>query len=234
MEVRIVSKDGLPFRCHSNFLVEPQAAMSTIKEARRSGLLPLKRDQQSLGRTIRRDVAWVLGMHDRGALVASVCAGAIGMAVAGSLDGCDSALLWGLWSIVRAKLSTGSDSKELRASPSCRGGRHSNRRRRGLLARTGHLSDGDVLRPQTGLREPQDSYACESRIRPTALCGDEPAHRTHDLVISEFQRWLALNFTLPNPVQAMTARVGLKGRTLARRSGRPQVVRHRIRAGLAD
>lgn len=42
---------------------------------------------------------------------------------------------------------------------------------------------------------------------------------TTELVIAECQRWIADNFTLPNPVQAMAAQSGVNYRTLSRRFG---------------
>ena len=95
MDVKIVSKDGLHFRCASNVLVEPQAAISAVQEADVAVVCdmysPISRAPAGEYAEI---AAWLRGMHERGALTAQVCAGALVLAEAGLLDCRDAAVHW--------------------------------------------------------------------------------------------------------------------------------------------
>ena len=220
MDVKIVSKDGLPFRCASNVLVEPQAAISAIKDADAVVVCDMYSPiSKAPAGEYPEIAAWLRGMHDRGALVASVCAGALVLAEAGLLDGRDAAVHWAYGELFAQNYPLVRVQKN---SVLCLGAEAE-----GIVTAGGVTSWQELALYLTatfcGHRQ-----ACET-AKIHLLAGHEDGQlpfaamnrriNTSDLVISECQRWLADNFTLTNPVQAMAARTGLNGRTLSRRFG---------------
>lgn len=220
MDVKIVSRDGLPFRCASNVLVEPHAAMSAIDEADAVVVCDMYSPITKAPTGNYAEIAtWLRAMHGQGALVASVCAGALVLAEAGLLDGRDAAVHWAYGELFAQNYPLVRVQKNCVLCLSAESD--------GIVTAGGVTSWQELALYLTasfcGHRQ-----ACET-AKIHLLAGHEDGQlpfaamnrriNTSDLVISECQRWIAENFTLPNPVQAMAARTGMNSRTLSRRFG---------------
>lgn len=218
LDVRIVSSDGQPFRCPGNVLVEPHDSLASLEHCD----LALVCDMYSPVHAVaRQDYAvyrpWLGRMHAQGAVVASVCSGALVLAEAGLLEGREVASHWAY-----AELFA-------REYPRTR------LRRDSILCLT-HESEGIVT--AGGVTSWQE-LALWAIAR---LCGEAAARQTDkvhllsgheagqlpfaamnrrvdpaDGVIARVQEWLGANYQLANPVQNMVALSGLGARTFARR-----------------
>lgn len=220
MDVKIVSRDGLPFRCASNVLVEPHCAISAVLQADAVVVCDMYSpiSKAPAGEYVEI-AAWLRAMHDKGALVASVCAGALVLAEAGLLEDRDAAVHWAYGELFAQHYPRVRVQKTCILCLSAEAD--------GIITAGGVTSWQELALYLTatfcGHRQ-----ACET-AKIHLLAGHEDGQlpfaamnrriNTSDLVISDCQRWIAENFTLPNPVQAMVDRTGMNSRTLSRRFG---------------
>jgi transcriptional regulator GlxA family with amidase domain len=217
LDVRIVSADGQPFRCPGNILVEPQTAMTDL--GRCDAVLVC--DMYSpIGSVPRQDYAvygdWLRWQHAEGALIGSVCSGALVLAEAGLLDGREVASHWAYSELFA------------REYPACR-------LRRDSILCLAHEGDGIVTGGGVTAWHELVLYVirrfCGADVaRQTAkvhlLSGHEDGQlafaamnraSVEDAVIAACQTWIADNYRDANPVQRMTDLSGLNPRTFARR-----------------
>ena len=93
--MRIVTADGAPFRIMGNVPVEPHAALVSM---RRPDVVVVCDMYTPIYQPPRekypREIEWLRLMHDRGALVSSVCSGSVVLAEAGLLEGRKAACHW--------------------------------------------------------------------------------------------------------------------------------------------
>lgn len=95
LDVRIVSADGKPFRCPGNVLVEPHDSLESLGRCDALLVCDMYSSIQSVPRqdyAVYRD--WLRQLHGQGALIGSVCSGALVLAEAGLLDGREMASHW--------------------------------------------------------------------------------------------------------------------------------------------
>ena len=94
-EVSIVAASAAPFRCYGNVLIEPTAGIADIERTDVAVVCDMYQpiDRPPHGR-YREEIAWLRRMHERGAIVASVCTGSLMLAEAGLLDGLEAACHW--------------------------------------------------------------------------------------------------------------------------------------------
>lgn len=220
MDVAIVSRDGRPFRCASNVLVEPHAAMSDIEAADAVVVCDMYSPISKAPVGEYGEIAdWLRRMHERGALIASVCAGALVLAEAGLLDRRDAAVHWAYGELFAKSypLVRVQKNSVLCLSAEADG-----------IVTAGGVTSWQELALYLTAAFCGHRQACET-AKIHLLAGHEDGQlpfaamnrriNTSDLVISECQRWISENFTLPNPVQAMVTRTGLNVRTFSRRFG---------------
>ena len=220
MEIKIVSRDGQPFRCASNVLVEPHASMLAIEEADAVVVCDMFIPIGQAPRGVHAEfAAWLRAMHARGTLVTSVCSGALVLAEAGLLDSRDAAVHWAYCAMFAQNYPLVRIKKDSILCLSAE--------KEGIVTAGGVASWQDLalylIATFCGHRQ-----ACET-AKIHLISGHEDGQlpfaamnrqiSTTDLVVAECQRWIADNFTLPNPVQAMAARTGMNYRTLSRRFG---------------
>ena len=88
LDVRIVAAEGEPFRCFGNIMVEPHAAIGTIERVDVAIVCDMYTpiNEPPRGR-YPREMAWLRKMHANGAIIGSVCSGALLLAEAVLLDG---------------------------------------------------------------------------------------------------------------------------------------------------
>jgi transcriptional regulator GlxA family with amidase domain len=156
-------------------------------------------------------------MHERGALVTSVCTGSLLLAESGLLDGRSCAGHWAYRELFAAAYPG------IRFEPGAILDVSSERE--GLVTAGGATAWQDLaLRLITRFCGPEHA-ARTAKVH--LLAGHEDGQlpfsamsrrvRTGDAVIRECLAWIADNYASPSPVTAMAARSGLTSRTFARR-----------------
>ncbi len=95
LDVKIVAASRRPFRCIGDILVEPHASLNDVVEADAVVVCdmytPINIPPKG---KYPEEVAWLRKIHERGALVCSVCSGSVVLAEAGLLDNRDAAAHW--------------------------------------------------------------------------------------------------------------------------------------------
>jgi len=218
LDVSIVAVTSEPFRCFGDVPVEPHAAIDALDEFDAVIVCDLYAplDSPPRGR-YATESDWLRRMHERGAVVASVCTGSLLLAEAGLLDGRSCAGHWAYRDLFRTAYP------RVRFDPAA------------ILDLT---SERDRLLTAGGVTAWQD-LALRLIAR---FCGADQAVRTAkvylfaghedgqlpfsamtrramrgDAVIRECADWIAAHYETARPVAAMTLRSGLTPRTFARR-----------------
>jgi transcriptional regulator GlxA family with amidase domain len=163
------------------------------------------------------EIEWLRQCHARGAVIASVCSGALLLAESGLLDGHDATTHWAFCDALRRRYpkvrlrpsSTLVTSGEGHRLVMAGGGASWLDLGLYLIARVSSVE----VAMQTGRvnliewhATGQQPYACISRTR-----------QTHDAVVAECQTWLASNYDSASPVAEMARRSGMAERSFARR-----------------
>jgi transcriptional regulator GlxA family with amidase domain len=218
LDVRIVSLDGKPFHCIGDVPVEPHCALCELPQADALVVCDLYSPiYQAPYGSYREMGVWLRKAHEGGALVASVCSGALVLAEAGLLDGRIATCHWGYGELFA------------RAYPSVR------LRRENTLCLA---AEADRIVTAGGGTSWQDlalyllTRFCSARIaRESAkvhlLVGHEDGQlpfaalnrrvNDTDVAIARCQEWVASNYAAPNPVQRMAAFLEMNERTFTRR-----------------
>lgn len=218
LDVRIVAADDAPFRIMGNVLVEPHAGLDTMHRADVVVVCDMYTPMYEPPREkYPREIDWLRRMHDRGALVSSVCSGSVVLAEAGLLEGREAACHWAYAELFR------------RCYPGVRMIENS-------IVCLSHEPDRIVT--AGGVTAWQDlavyliARLCgQARAIEVAkvflLAGHEEGQLPFaamtrrvdgsDAVIADCQAWIAEHYDEANPVNCMVERSGLNPRTFARR-----------------
>lgn len=212
-ETRLVTLDGRPFRTPHGIVVTPQAALADVPAPDiviiPELVLPLDRP---LPRSHHSIAGWLLAAHGRGAVLASVCSGALLLAATGLLDGEDATTHWGYCELMCRHFPRVHLRKKRILVPAGAGHR--------LVTAGGSTSWGDLLLYLIA------RFAGEEEARRVArvfliqahsqgqlpFAGLSAVRRHEDQVIRDAQLWIADNYRSANPVAAMAARAGMTGR----------------------
>jgi transcriptional regulator GlxA family with amidase domain len=219
LDVSIVAATAEPFRCFGNIVVEPHAAIGAVDEVDAVVVCdwytpidtPPPRDR------FHEEIAWLGRMHERGAIIASVCTGSLLVAETGLLNGRSCAGHWAYTGLFQS------------AYPRVHF-------RPGAILDVSHESDRLIT--AGGVTSWQDLAV----YLIARFCGPEDAARTakvyllaghedgqlpfsamtnvvrgQDRVIEECLAWIADHPSVSSPVSAMVERSGLTKRTFARR-----------------
>lgn len=218
LDPRIVSLDGQPFRCTGGILVEPHHALADLPQADAIvvGDFYIPPDQASPG-TFAAYADWLRAAHAGGALVTSVCAGALVLAESGLLDGREAASHWAYGDLFASAYPKVRLRRESTLCLSAEADR--------IVTAGGALSWQDLalylvarfcgarraaemtkVYLMTGHADGQLPYACINR-----------RVNTSDETIARCQEWIAFHYAGPNPVQRMADHARLHPRTFARR-----------------
>ncbi len=218
LEVSIVAAAGEPFRCFGNILVEPGAAVADVDEVDVAIVCDMYTpiDRPPTGR-FAVEIEWLRRMHERGALLATVCSGSLLLAESGLLDGRSCAGHWAYRDMFTSAYP------RIRFVP-------------GAILDVASEEDGLIT--AGGMTAWQDlalhlisKFCGPEHAARTAkvylLAGHEDGQlpfsamtrpvRTDDAVILACLAWIVDNYTISNPVTAMTEQSGLTRRTFARR-----------------
>jgi len=222
LDIRIVSADGKPFHCIGNVPVEPHAGIGSMAARDTAPDAVIVCDMYtSIHATptgnFPREIAWLRQVHAHGALVTSVCSGALLLAEAGLLDGREATAHWAYRDMFGRnfpKVRFRSDSilclsEEANRIVTAGGVSAWHDLAVYLIARFcgyRHAIETAKVFLISGHSEGQSPYAVMTR----------PVE-SKDAAIRDCQAWIADAYPRPNPVEAMVARSGLNARTFSRR-----------------
>jgi len=218
LDVRIAAATAEPFRCYGGVRIEPHAAIADVTAADVVvvGDMFTPIDAPPRGR-YAAESAWLRAMHERGALIASVCAGSLLLAESGLLNGMSCAGHWAYVDLfassyprVRFKASSILDLSNERAGVVTAGGATSWQELALYLIRRfcgpAHAMQTAKIYLLAGHQDGQLPFSAMTR-RPSL----------DDRVVAEVVTWIEANYATLNPVAAMTQRSRLTQRTFARR-----------------
>lgn len=215
---RIVSASGAPFRNVAGLPVAPDLSCD---EARRADIvivadLAIDREEDTRGRW-PMEAEWLRRQHAQGALVCSVCTGALILAEAGLLDGAEATCHWAVADQMRDRYPSVMLRPERVLVSAGEGHR--------IVTGGGQASWTDLMLYLIA------RFCGEEEARRSAklfLFGDRTSGqlpfaarvrpRQHgDAAIAAAQGWIVDNYAEANPVAGMTAASGLTSRTFKRR-----------------
>jgi transcriptional regulator GlxA family with amidase domain len=165
----------------------------------------------------RSEIAWLRRLHGNGSLIAAVCSGTVLLAEAGLLDDRQCSSHWAYRDLFRReypraifRANTILDLSSERDRVITAGGVTS-WQDLALYVIARCCGKAEALKIAkvfllSGHEDGQLPFAAMNRRLQTS-----------DAVIGQCQAWIARNYSIANPVSAMTARSGLKPRTFARR-----------------
>lgn len=217
-EVSIVAASPAPFRCYGSVLIEPTASIAVIERTDVAIVCDMYQpiDRPPRGR-YREEIAWLKRMHERGAILASVCTGSLMLAEAGLLDGLEATCHWAYRDMFRAhypKVILKDDSILCFAGKGSR-----------IVTAAGTMSWQELaLHLITHFGGHEQAVLTAKAF----LIGDRsdgqrsfaimaPRIQQSDRIIADSQAWIAENYTCENPVAQMAVHAGLTSRTFARR-----------------
>jgi transcriptional regulator GlxA family with amidase domain len=218
MQVKIASKDGRPFRCFGGIAVDPHAAIADIHSADAVVVCDMYSpiNKAPIGQ-YPEFTPWLLAMHRQGALIASVCSGALVLAEVGLLKGRETAAHWAYGELFAQYYP---DVRMRQDSVLCLSAADDN------IVTAGGVTSWQDLALYLIARFCGRRQALET-AKIHLLAGHENGQLpfaamnlricTEDMVIAQCQAWIADNYTVPNPVRIMAERAGMNMRTLSRR-----------------
>lgn len=99
--VRIVSVDGKPVRCHNNVILDVQ---DSIHDVQNGGLIIISsEDLNVLDDMSKKVTPWLIDRYEQGASIASICTGAFLLAETGLLDHKRATTHWGYADLFRKR-----------------------------------------------------------------------------------------------------------------------------------
>jgi transcriptional regulator GlxA family with amidase domain len=222
LDVRIVSADGRPFSCVGAIPVHPHAALADLAPP---GAVPdavIVCDMYISVRAVPtgrypRECAWLRDVHAAGAIVSSICSGALVLAEAGLLQGREATAHWAYRDLFRRYYPAVTFRE---AAALCLKEQEARVITAGavsawhdlafyLIARFcgyRHAIDTAKVFLLTEHTEGQSPYAVMTRPM-----------EVKDAAIAACQAWIAEHYATANPVESMVARCGLNARTFTRR-----------------
>ena len=162
-------------------------------------------------------IPWLIGAHDGGAMVTSVCSGALLLAASGLLNGLEATSHWGFCDVIARRFPEVCIRRERVLVPAGEGHR--------IVTAGGASAWGDLVLYLVGRIAGQEEAR---RIAKVYLLQPHSEGQLHyaslvagaqheDGVVADAQIWAADNYALASPVAAMAQRAGLTERSLLRR-----------------
>jgi transcriptional regulator GlxA family with amidase domain len=215
---RLLSVDGAPYVGLNYVEIRPHGSLADMAAPDIVIIPDLHLDpSQPFPNSYAQIAEWVRSAYEQGAVVASVCSGALLLAETGLLDGQEATTHWGYCDVLarrhpgirvrreRVLLPTGEGHRLITA-----GGASSWHDL--LLYLIGRVAGAEEARRIAKLYLLQ--WHSEGQLPYAALTAGRNAD---DKVVAECQVWLADNYSGPNPVAGMVAKSGLGERTFLRR-----------------
>ncbi|MFB9230206.1 GlxA family transcriptional regulator [Pseudohalocynthiibacter aestuariivivens] len=162
-------------------------------------------------------IPWLVNAHSNGAMITSVCSGALLLAAAGLLNGLDATSHWGFCDVIARRFPEIRVRRERILVPAGEGHR--------IVTAGGASAWGDLVLYLVGRIAGQEEARRIAKIYLLQPHSEGQLHyaslvagaQHEDGLIAEAQIWAADNYALATPVAAMAGRCGLTERSLLRR-----------------
>jgi len=218
---RVVSVDGVPMRAGNGVTVVPDGDLE-------SGPAPtvvcipevLLAPDEDLHQRFARPAAWVRACHDRGAIVATACSGALLLGEAGLLAGQDATTHWAYCEALE-RLYPGVRVHPRQALVAAGEGQR-------LVMAGGGTTWLDLtlylIARLIGVEEAM--HVARVNLVDWHAAGQQPfarlaaSRQSEDALVSDAQLWIADHYQAAAPVAAMVARSGIPERSFKRRFAR--------------
>lgn len=215
---RLLSLDGLQYNDPNGRLITPDGSLS---DSRQPGLIiipDLHLDPQAPAPEVFAPIAeWIRHAHERGALVTSVCSGALLLAETGLLNGNEATTHWAYSGILSQRFPRIRMRRERILVPAGEGHR--------IITAGGASAWADLLLYLiTRIVGPDEArriakiYLIEPHSEGQMSYASLAACRQHtDHVVADAQAWAAEHYDNHNPVETMAQHSKLSGRNFLRR-----------------
>lgn len=162
-------------------------------------------------------IPWLVEAQANGALISSVCSGALLLAAAGLLDGLDATSHWGFCDVIAQRFPEIKVRRERILVPAGDGHR--------IITAGGASAWGDLVLYLVGRIAGQEEARHIAKVYLLQPHSEGQLHyaslmagaQHEDGLVADAQVWAVDNYALPAPVAAMADRVGLTERSLLRR-----------------
>ncbi|MEP3275343.1 MAG: helix-turn-helix domain-containing protein [Stappiaceae bacterium] len=214
----LLSVDGKPYADINGRKITPDGAIHTFGQPDLVIVPDLHLDPKApLPDEIGQFVPWLVEAHANGAMITSVCSGALLLAAAGLLDGLDATSHWGFCDVIAQRFPEIRMRRERILIPAGEGHR--------VVTAGGASAWGDLLLYLVGRLAGQEEARQLAKVYLLQPHTEGQLHyaslvagaQNEDGLIAEAQIWAADNYALATPVAAMAERFGLKERSLLRR-----------------
>lgn len=217
-DAALLSVDGEPYTDINGRRVTPDGALQGFGPPDLIIVpdLHLKPDAP-LPEELAKMVPWLVNAHSNGAIITSVCSGAILLASAGLLNGLDATSHWGYCDVIARNFPEIKLRRERILIPAGEGHR--------IVTAGGASAWGDLMLYLVGrIASPEDArhiakvYLLQPHTEGQLHYASLVAGAQHeDGLVAEAQVWAADAYALATPVAAMAERCGLTERSLLRR-----------------
>jgi transcriptional regulator GlxA family with amidase domain len=218
LDVRIVSADGKPFHCIGNIPVEPQISINQIDSADAVVVCDMYTSIYDVPKgRYPREVEWLKRMHEKGALLTSVCSGSLLLAESGLLDGHQATAHWAYRDMFQRhfpKITFRNESVLCLAAEADR------------IVTAGGVSAWHDLTIYLIARYCGYQTAIET-AKVFLISGHSDGQSPYSVMtrpmessdgpIADCQVWIADNYATSKPAEKMAERSGLNARTFSRR-----------------
>ncbi len=217
-EPRLLSIDGAPYLDPNGRSIHPDGALADCDAPDLVIVPDLHIDPNtSLPDAFSHFADWIRQAHERGAIVTSVCSGALLLAETGLLDQADATTHWGFFDVMTQLYPGVRLRRERILVPSGVGHR--------VITAGGASAWADLmlyliqrLAGQEEARRIAKIYLLQTHDEGQLHYASLLIGRQHeDRLVSEAQVWVADNYAAPNPVAGMVERSGLSERSFLRR-----------------
>lgn len=214
----LLSHDGRPYRDPNGRRITPDGALTDHPSAQLIIVPDLHLNPADpLPEAFSLFTDWIRQAHADGALVTSVCSGAVLLAASGLLDGVDATTHWGYSDMLQRHFPEVRVRRERILVPAGEGHR--------LITAGGVSAWGDLLLYLIGrlagteeARRIAKLYLLEPHSEGQLCYASLTANRQHeDQLVADAQVWAAGHYDEPNPVSTMAERSGLSERSFLRR-----------------
>lgn len=217
-EARLLSANGEPYTDVNGRRITPDGALRDCSRPDIIVVPDLHLDPQAPPPDdVMQLVPWLLEAYSQGAIITSVCSGALLLAASGLLDGLDATSHWGFCDAIARRFPEVRMRKERILIPAGEGHR--------IVTAGGASAWGDLVLYLVGRLASQEEARRLARVYLLQPHADGQlqyaslvAGAQHDdRLIGEAQIWASENYAALTPVALMAARVGMNERSLLRR-----------------
>lgn len=214
----LLSIDGAPYADINGRLVTPDGGLEAYGQPDLVIVPDLHLPpEEQLPEEFGQLVPWIRDVYSKGAMITSVCSGALLLAAAGLLDGLDATSHWAFCDTIAKRFPEVRMRRERILIPAGDGHR--------IVTAGGASAWGDLVLYLVGRLAGQEEARHLAKVYLLQPHTDGQLHyaslvagaQHDDRLVGQAQVWAADNYAMPAPVSAMAERFGLSERSLLRR-----------------